>query len=187
MINAYGKAGHIEKTRKIFDYLQEKKLVSWNSMLSVYSHHGLLDEARIVFEEMPERDTISWNSMLAAYIQSGNLREALSLLERMPRKNLVSYNLILSALAAQGEVDDSHFLFKSMITDYLVTPGKQQYGCIISLFARGGYDRSCKELIDTMPFFPDTHDWTCLASANRIYKSNSLGMGHHNTRKTNAN
>ncbi|EFJ19579.1 hypothetical protein SELMODRAFT_110559 [Selaginella moellendorffii] len=171
--------------------MRHRNSISWNTLLVSYAQNGHTNTAKAFFSTLPEQNLVSWNVVIGMYALNGQTAQSLELFRNCVADGVnlddVSFTSALIALSHSGEVDDSLFLFKSMIADYLVTPGKQQYGCIISLFARGGYDRSCKELIDTMPFFPDTHDWTCLASANRIYKSNSLGMGHHNTRKQNAN
>lgn len=40
LIDMYGHCGAIQKSRKIFDLMPQKDLVSWNVMNSVYGMHG---------------------------------------------------------------------------------------------------------------------------------------------------
>jgi pentatricopeptide repeat protein len=52
LVDFYGKCGHVEDARGVFDAMPESTVVSWNSMLMAYIHNGRIDEAMELFYEM---------------------------------------------------------------------------------------------------------------------------------------
>ncbi|KAJ7956529.1 Pentatricopeptide repeat-containing protein [Quillaja saponaria] len=50
LIAMYGKCGCIEDAVKVFDYMPEKNLVSWNSMICVFSENGFSEESYDLFK-----------------------------------------------------------------------------------------------------------------------------------------
>jgi len=54
----YGSCGEILYSRKVFDEMPYKTMVSWNSMLVGYAKCGDLKRAREVFESMLDKDVV---------------------------------------------------------------------------------------------------------------------------------
>ncbi|XVF82593.1 hypothetical protein PTKIN_Ptkin16aG0061900 [Pterospermum kingtungense] len=54
LITVYGKFGVVDETVKVFDFMSEKNLVSWNSMISVFSENGFSQESLGLFRKMIE-------------------------------------------------------------------------------------------------------------------------------------
>ncbi|KAJ4828416.1 Pentatricopeptide repeat-containing protein, chloroplastic, partial [Turnera subulata] len=54
LVDMYAKCGDIVKARKVFDKIECKDSVSWNSMLGAYVRHGLLPQALHTFRRMLE-------------------------------------------------------------------------------------------------------------------------------------
>ncbi|KAL3612980.1 hypothetical protein CASFOL_043176 [Castilleja foliolosa] len=52
LIDSYAKCGAVGFSRKVFDEMSEKDLVSWNSMIEVCAQHGLSEVAIGVFRTM---------------------------------------------------------------------------------------------------------------------------------------
>ncbi|KAH1038123.1 hypothetical protein J1N35_039866 [Gossypium stocksii] len=52
LIAFYGKCGLVDEAVKVFDYMSEKNLVSWNSMISVFAENGFAQEGLGLFSEM---------------------------------------------------------------------------------------------------------------------------------------
>ncbi|KNA10730.1 hypothetical protein SOVF_141640 [Spinacia oleracea] len=65
LVDMYAKCGDIAKSRKVFNKIANKDLVSWNSMILGYLHHGLLAKSMEIFHDMlksglePDHVTIS--------------------------------------------------------------------------------------------------------------------------------
>uniref|UniRef100_U5FIT0 Pentatricopeptide repeat-containing protein n=1 Tax=Populus trichocarpa TaxID=3694 RepID=U5FIT0_POPTR len=52
LLDAYTKCGEVGLSRKLFDEMTEKDVVSWNSMIAVYAQIGLSIDAFKVFHGM---------------------------------------------------------------------------------------------------------------------------------------
>ena len=52
IITMYAKCAGIEKARLVFDFMEERDGLSWNSMLSAYTQNGLGSEALLLFDQM---------------------------------------------------------------------------------------------------------------------------------------
>ncbi|XP_024532519.1 pentatricopeptide repeat-containing protein At2g37320-like [Selaginella moellendorffii] len=57
--------------------------------------------------------------------------------------------------------------FNSMRLDYGVAARKQHYCCIVDMLGRAGYLHAAEELVQTMPFLPNSWDWTSMLSSSR--------------------
>lgn len=52
VVDMYAKCGDIIRARKVFDCIDEKELVSWNSMITGYIRHGLIMEALFMLQAL---------------------------------------------------------------------------------------------------------------------------------------
>ncbi|KAK4365893.1 hypothetical protein RND71_013773 [Anisodus tanguticus] len=108
-MDMYVKCGLIDKTRRIFNEMEEKSLVSWTVLLGGVVKWEGFENARLLFDEMPERNQVAWTIMTAAYIENGLTREAFGLLREMVFEfgfelNFVTLCSWLSASAQSGNV-----------------------------------------------------------------------------------
>jgi pentatricopeptide repeat protein len=69
LVDMYAKCGDIVKARRIFDKIDCKDSISWNSMLTGYIRHGLIAEALHTFHSMVhdgmELDSVAVSTILA--------------------------------------------------------------------------------------------------------------------------
>ncbi|TKY72188.1 Pentatricopeptide repeat-containing protein [Spatholobus suberectus] len=77
MLNVYGKCGNIEDSRKLFDYMDQRDLVSWNSLISAYAQIGDLCEVLVLLKTMRvqgfEPDPQIFGSVLSVAASRGEL------------------------------------------------------------------------------------------------------------------
>ncbi|KAI5061639.1 hypothetical protein GOP47_0024144 [Adiantum capillus-veneris] len=56
LINTYGKCGHLEEARFLFDRTEQRNVIFWNMMISVYVQHGHDEEALALFTIMQQEE-----------------------------------------------------------------------------------------------------------------------------------
>ncbi|KAG5231234.1 pentatricopeptide repeat-containing family protein [Salix suchowensis] len=117
MIDGYVKGGRIDLARAVFDCipLEERNLISWNSLISGYAQfEDGISVAWQLFEKMPERDLISWNSMIDGCVKCGRMEDAQALFDTMPNRDIVSWANMIDGYAKNGSVDIARCFFDEM-------------------------------------------------------------------------
>ncbi|KAK6924545.1 Pentatricopeptide repeat [Dillenia turbinata] len=83
LVAFYAKCSKIEESRRVFDKILDKDLVSWNSMISGYAVNGRADEAIKLFHDMLNDETVytpnaaTFVSVLPACFQASAIQEGL--------------------------------------------------------------------------------------------------------------
>ncbi|WCJ44752.1 Pentatricopeptide repeat (PPR) superfamily protein [Euphorbia peplus] len=149
-----------------------------NSAVTMYSRCGLIEEATKVFDTIHAKDLVSWNSMIAGYAQNGQGRKVLEIFENMLTMKYIpdhiSYVSLLSGCSYSGLVAEGKHYFESMSEDYGISPTHEHYGCMVDLLGRAGLLNQAKNLIDEMPFKPNTDVWAALLGACRTHGNTEL-------------
>nr|GEV02401.1 hypothetical protein [Tanacetum cinerariifolium] len=117
LINLYAKCQEMDSARTVFDALDEKNIVLWNTMLGgyaqnrnagnalvdMYAKSGCLEDARKQFNMIKNRDNVSWNAMIVGFVQEEEEELAFSMFQRMRSVGItpdeVCFASILSACA----------------------------------------------------------------------------------------
>ncbi|KAD3641814.1 hypothetical protein E3N88_31038 [Mikania micrantha] len=154
LIDMYAKCGNLESAITVFNIMQEKNEVSWNSIISAYGSHGHLQECLSLFHEMKEHEF---------------------------QPDHVTFLAIISPCDHTGLIDDGHYYFKSITNDYGITPQMEHYACMIDLFGRAGRVKEAYEIIKSMPFDHDAGVWGAMLGASRVQGNVELAeiaLGH---------
>ncbi|XP_034672895.1 pentatricopeptide repeat-containing protein At4g02750 [Vitis riparia] len=144
----YCKCGSIDDAYIVFEGIEEKEVVSWNTMIAGYARHGFGKEALMLFESMKK---------------TGILPDDVTMVG------------ILSACSHTGLVDKGTEYFYSMTQDYGITANSKHYTCMIDLLGRAGRLDDAQNLMKNMPFEPDAATWGALLGASRIHGNTELG------------
>lgn len=148
LIDMYAKCGRLNDARNVFNHLNVKNLVSWNTMLVGYAQHGFGKEALGMYREM-ERGGI--------------------------KPNDITFLGILLACGHVGLVEDGQRYFDSMIKDHNIIPRVDHVACMVDLFARRGQVERAYEFIESMPIEPDKVIWRSLLAGCKTHKHLALG------------
>ncbi|KAL5755022.1 hypothetical protein ACOSP7_023242 [Xanthoceras sorbifolium] len=148
LIDMYSKCGSLEDARLVFDMVNEKDVVAWNSMIVGYALHGFSKDALQLFNEM--------------------CRIGL-------RPTNITFIGILNGCAHAGLVNEGWRFFNSMQNEYAIEPKIEHYGCMVNLLGRAGQVEEAYELVRNMKIEPDSVLWGTLLSACTLHGNIVLG------------
>ncbi|AET05631.1 putative tetratricopeptide-like helical domain, DYW domain-containing protein [Medicago truncatula] len=148
IIDMYSKCGKITISREIFDRMQNRDIISWNTMIIGYGIHGLCVEALSLFQEL----------------------QALGL-----KPDDVTLIAVLSACSHSGLVTEGKYWFSSMSQNFNIKPRMAHYICMVDLLARAGNLDEAYTFIQRMPFVPNVRIWGALLAACRTHKNIEMG------------
>ncbi|KAK8537248.1 hypothetical protein V6N13_042184 [Hibiscus sabdariffa] len=148
LIDMYSKCGRIRDAHLVFDMMNERDEVSWNTMISGYSMHGLGMEALKIFQMMKDRGY---------------------------KPNTLTFVGVLSACSNSGLLDQGQAYFSSMLQEYGIEPCIEHYSCMVWLLGRSGHLDKALKLIEKIPFKPSVMVWRALLGACVIHNNVELG------------
>ncbi|XP_059074579.1 pentatricopeptide repeat-containing protein At1g11290, chloroplastic isoform X2 [Cryptomeria japonica] len=148
LIDMYGKCGSIDVAHKVFEKIQNKDLVSWNSLIAGYGMHGHGEEALRFFRLMQQTGI---------------------------KPDHITFVAILSACNHAGVVDKGRYYFDCMSQDYSITPRVEHYACMVDLLGRAGCLDEAYIFIKNMPLEATADVWGALLGACRTYGNIKLG------------
>lgn len=144
LIDMYGECGQLESAEVIFDRMDEKNLVSWNSIIAAYVQNGKNFSALKLFKELwdssliPDSTTIA--SILPAYAESLSLSEGRQIHAYIVKSRYGSNTIILNTLvhmyAMCGDLEDARKCFNHVLLKDVVS-----WNSIIMAYAVHGFGR----------------------------------------------
>ncbi|TYG88346.1 hypothetical protein ES288_A12G014200v1 [Gossypium darwinii] len=152
IVDMYAKCGAIDTSRRIFDQMQWKNVVSWSAMVAAFGMNGLPREALALLSEMKSQGL---------------------------KPNFVTTLSALSACSHGGLVEEGLTFFKSMVHEYGIVPGMEHYSCVIDMLGRAGKVDLAMELINQIPSGVkiSARAWGALLSACRSHGNKEVGAG----------
>ncbi|KAL3379039.1 hypothetical protein AABB24_004786 [Solanum stoloniferum] len=92
-IDAYAKCGEVDLSRKMFDIMPDKDIISWNSMIAVYAQHGLSAQAMEIFRSLAwdrevDYNAVTLSALLLACAHSGALQAGKCIHDQVIKMNL---------------------------------------------------------------------------------------------------
>ncbi|KAE8720114.1 putative ATP-dependent DNA helicase HFM1-like [Hibiscus syriacus] len=154
LVDLYCKCGDIEDGRLVFDSIENKNVVSWNSMLGGYCMNGQIDEAKYLFDNMPSRNNVSWGAIIGGYVEHKQYDKVFEVFNEMllsgesPTKQ--TFSSVLSACASVASLEkgkDIHGKILKQGFHYDVYLGT----ALTDMYAKSGDIESSKQVFDRMP------------------------------------
>ncbi|XP_041005429.1 putative pentatricopeptide repeat-containing protein At3g11460, mitochondrial [Juglans microcarpa x Juglans regia] len=144
LIDMYSKCGSLACSRRVFDEMPEKNLVSWSAMVMGYGIHGKGGEALSIFHAMIANNILPDDGVFTS---------------------------VLSACSHAGLVNEGRQIFHQMFSEYNVKPTPAHYSCLVDLLGRAGHLDEAYELIKSMEVVPTSDIWAALLSACRLHQN----------------
>jgi len=173
VLGVYAKCKDIVDARKVFDFMPQRNVVSWNAMISGYLAANDTLSALSLFKSMPERNDVTWNEMIGGFAKNGDMAMAKALFDEVPHemRTVVTWTVIVDGYANNGDMkaareafeempERNYFVWSVMISGYCkqgdVEQAKAVFGrcpernlviwnSLISGFAQNGF---CEEAIE---------------------------------------
>jgi len=141
LIDMYAKCGTVKVARALFERLREKRVISWNAIITGYAMHGLAVEALDLFEKM----------------------------RKEARPDHITFVGVLSACSRGHLLDEGRALYNLMVRDYGINPTVQHYTCMIDLLGHCGQLDEAYDLIRHMSVKPDSGVWGALLNSCKMH------------------
>lgn len=124
LIDMYSQCGNARDSRKVFDGIADKDVVTWSSMMKAYAQNGGVDEVLNLFTLMEQSGT---------------------------RPNHITFVSVLSACGRGGCIGEARELFKRMKEDHGLEPCWEHYACMVDLLSRLGHLSDALDFISRGP------------------------------------
>lgn len=148
LVDMYAKCGAVKMARKLFDMMDDRHVITWNTMIDGYGTHGLGTAAVELFKEM---------------------------LKGRVRPNGITFLCVLSACSHSGLVEEGLHFFDIMKKDYSIEPSMDHYGTMVDLLGRAGRLNQAWDFIQKMPIEPGITVYGAMLGACKIHKNVKLG------------
>ncbi|KAI4373532.1 hypothetical protein MLD38_011651 [Melastoma candidum] len=125
LIDMYAKCRDIESAKQVFNEMEKRDLLSWNSFMSGCVLNDLLREAVELLPRMRldvEPDIVTWNTVMDAYCRMGCFEEARSIMKEIAEPSIISWTTLISGYLRVGKHKASLEVFRSMTRDVKVHP-----------------------------------------------------------------
>lgn len=96
LVDAYAKCGKLGMSKKVFDAMMEKDVVSWNTMVAVFAQNGFSTEAIEVFHAMVNDSDVRYNAVtlsavLLACSHAGALVHGKCIHDQVPQTKMIIF------------------------------------------------------------------------------------------------
>lgn len=154
LVDMYAKCGCLNLSRRVFDVMPIKNVITWNVIIMAYGMHGKGEEALELFK-----------SMVTERARGSEVKP-----------NEVTFIAIFAACSHSGLLNEGRNLFHKMKDDYGIEPTADHYACAVDLLGRAGQLEEAYQLINTMPTkFDKVGAWSSLLGACRLHQNVELG------------
>ncbi|MCO5564981.1 hypothetical protein L7F22_018651 [Adiantum nelumboides] len=148
ILNMYGKCGSLEDAHRVFDKMQDRNVISWNTMIALYAQHGLALGALEIFTQMQVAEMIP---------------------------NHITFVNILGACCHWGLLCEACHYFTTMGEAFMLFHSLDIYVCLIDLFGRAGCLDEAEAVMKGMPMLPSPVCFMALLGACRYRGDVELG------------
>ncbi|XP_062204763.1 pentatricopeptide repeat-containing protein At2g22410, mitochondrial-like [Phragmites australis] len=148
LIDMFAKCGDVGAASRLFGNMEERNLVSWNSMIMAHALHSQSEEALRLFQQFKETGIVP---------------------------DEITYIGVLSACSHSGLVSEGRCRFKEMKMVYGIEPRAEHYACLIDLLGKVGLLEEAFEVARSMPMGADEAGWGALLNACRMHGNVEIG------------
>ncbi|KAM6541935.1 hypothetical protein CsatB_006382 [Cannabis sativa] len=171
LINMYSKLGSVYFARKVFKYMEELDLISWNSMISSCSQSGLEEESVNLFRDLLDTGVVPDQFTLASVLRAcSSLKEGLPIARQVHvhvvKLGKIADKFVSTALidvySRSGKMGDAEVVLHKKVEFDLASWNAMMFGYII-----GNKSHKALELLSLMHKLGERADEITLAAATK--------------------
>ncbi|XP_059069395.1 pentatricopeptide repeat-containing protein At3g24000, mitochondrial-like [Cryptomeria japonica] len=177
----YVKCGSLVDTRKVFNHMNERDGVSWNTIIAAYRRHGYPQEAVTLFYHMQQTglqpDQFTFASVLPACAKIGALEQGMGIHQNIMEggllSNIIVGNALIDMYAKCGIIDKARELFDRMSQRDVIS-----WTAMVAGYAQNGFGEKALETFNQMQLAGVKPNSTTFASIlPACAKMGALGQG----------
>ncbi|KAK6926522.1 Pentatricopeptide repeat [Dillenia turbinata] len=138
LVTMYAKCGDLVSSRKVFDRIPERDLVSFTARMCGYCMHGEFSQVFELFESM--------------------VKEGI-------RPDEMAFTSVLTTCSHEGLVEKGKGYFEMMERKFRMRPSLEHFTCMVDMLGRAGRVEDAEEIIWGMDVEPDEALWGALLGA----------------------
>ncbi|KAK4772313.1 hypothetical protein SAY86_014088 [Trapa natans] len=144
ILDMYSKSGTIIPSRRVFDRIPCRNIITWSAMIAGYGMNGLAQEALALLAKLRDQGL---------------------------KPNAVTALSVLSACSHGGLVEEGISLVKSMIQEDGLNLDPEHYACVADMLARAGKLDGAIDLIESIPLRlkPGASAWSAIMNGCRTF------------------
>lgn len=148
LVDMYAKCGELFESRKVFDYMPERNVVTWNAMIGGYWRNGDATSALFLFEKMSMRTYVTWAEMITGFSRSGDIVSARRFFDQVPTelKNVVTWTVMVDGYCSSGQMEMAREVFEAMPQRNFFV-----WSSMISGYCKIGDVEEAKAIFDRIP------------------------------------
>ncbi|XWS25023.1 hypothetical protein CRYUN_Cryun27aG0035200 [Craigia yunnanensis] len=161
LLNMYSKCGNLVDSRKVFDEMPERNVVTWNAMIAGYLKNGDRESALDLFEKMPiRRNSVTWIEMIDGFAKSRDTLKARRFFDKVPLelRNVVTWTVMVDGYSANGELEAARELFEMMPERNFFVWSSMIFG-----YCKRGDIKEARDIFDRIPI-RNLVNWNSLIS-----------------------
>ncbi|XP_076914251.1 putative pentatricopeptide repeat-containing protein At3g11460, mitochondrial [Bidens hawaiensis] len=190
LLTMYVRCGSKEVSRKFFDFMEVKELVTWNAMISGYAQNGYAVEALELYRELElsglEPDPITLVGVLSSCAHLGAQKIGLEVENKIQnisfKHNMFLNNALINMYARCGNIKKAQEIFDNMPEKNLVS-----WTAIIGGYGMHGEGETAVRYFDEMlraNIRPDGPVFVSVLSACSHAGLTDIGLGYFNSMKS---
>ncbi|CAH8353112.1 unnamed protein product [Eruca vesicaria subsp. sativa] len=164
ILSMYGKCGSLREAREVFDFMPQRNLVSYTSVITGYSQNGQGLEAIKLYMEMLQAglvpDQYSFGSVIKACASTGDavLGKQLhaQVIKLETNSHLFAQNALIAMYVSFGQISDARKVFCGIPVKDVIS-----WGSIIAGFSQLGYEfealRHLKDMLSYGVYQPNEY------------------------------